>query len=514
MDLRSTNIWMYISSFNEEVTGSNTYVQVNWSDGREVKFVIDCGLFQEARWANLNSEKFAYKPASIDFAIATHFHTDHIGRFPYFVNEGFDGKIYTTHRSKTMFPKMLDLTAQIMEEQYKRDLCRWKKQKSDKSKQRGGHGKRDKINGKVKKKKYVEFVDRTLLAMKPQILFTKDDVAKAQAHVETKELMEAFSPAQDVYVTFYPNGHLVGSVVTVVTAVYGDEEFNLLITGDYAKQNKVTGELSYVPQEVLDKIDIVISESTYGASPEHRDIATDYDNHLKILRDTLLKGRKLIYMVNAIERPLSLVRELQYIMQHEDIGKKLAEQTIYFDSTFGIVGLKAYLKELGEETLNLPKNFQLITSENRDVIFAALMSKGPVILMTTSPQFYQGAFNLYADKVLPNPNANIAFVSYVPETVSNIIRLPRGSKMEYNHSTITKNCTMYKLGHFSSHASIEELAELIDGCKNKNTILFLHGQYAAKDHMVERFAENGVTTYAMLRGKTVRVNRNGITKVY
>jgi len=114
MNIHGTNIWMYVSSYSEEVTGSNTYVKVNWADGREVKFVIDCGLFQECKWEVHNSEKFPYNAEDVDFAIATHFHADHIGRFPYFMNEGFSGKIYTTRESKTMFPKMLNLTAEIL----------------------------------------------------------------------------------------------------------------------------------------------------------------------------------------------------------------------------------------------------------------------------------------------------------------------------------------------------------------------------------------------------------------
>lgn len=517
MDIKSTNIWMYVSSFNEEVTGSNTYIQINWSDGREVKFVSDCGLFQEKKWLGYNSEKFPYAPEEIDFAIATHMHIDHIGRFPYLMTQGFKGDIYTTPETKAMFPKMLNDTADHLLADYVHDMAIWRKERKARS-NKNSTGKKNKPRRenttKLKKKKKNRFMSKDILYDKPVLIFEKSDVRKLQAQVVAKEYFETFSPAPNVKVTFYPNGHMLGASIVVITATYNEEQLNVLITGDYAKKNKVTALESYVPENVLRSIDMVISESTYGLAPPVRNITPDYEKHLKLLTDALVNGKKMVYMTNSIERPVVILRELQYIMANEKIGEKLAKMPIYFDSTFGTTGLAMYEKILGKNALNIPENLVIISHDDRPSVIEKLRSPEPMLLFLTSPQLTQGSIQMYAKYILPNPNINMLFCSYVPECVSNTINLPKGTKILYNNEPLFKRCYMEKVGHFSSHATISELKELIDKCENKNTILFLHGTNGAKENMVNNFDSDTVTAYAMLRGKTVRLNRFGITKVY
>lgn len=513
MNIASTNIWAYISSYSQEVTGSNVLVKVNWIDGREIKFVIDCGLFQEGKWEQNNYEQFLYNPNEVDFAIATHFHTDHIGRFPYLMNEGFAGKIYTTTETKAMFPLILGFTADIMLDNYNKRMNEWKSER-ERRKRTICNEKHTKLKFKGKNKRRFEFKSKDIMNDKPTLLFTKNDIKKLQKQVVGVEFDTTFSPCEGVDIKFYKNGHVLGAAVTVITLKYMSEELNILVTGDYADMNVVTGVESYIPERVLNKINIVISESTYGASPIIRDTKKDYDLHLKLIEDTIRNGKKLIYMVNAVERPLVVLRELQHIMASEKIGKELSKYTIYFDSTSGISAIDAYSKILGEDVLNLPKNFKTITVEDRTEVFSMLDSEKPVFLMLTSPQFTQGSFAIYADKLLSDPRVNIMFCSYVSECVTNTINLPKGIDMMYNGAKLTKRCSMYKVGHYSSHATISDLRYLLGACYIKNTILFLHGTSVAKDNMVEFFSDDRVTTYAMLKGKTIRVNRFGITKVY
>lgn len=513
MDISSTNIWAYAASYSEEVSGNNLFIKANWSDGREVKFLLDCGLFQEHMWESNNYNPFPYKPEEIEFAIATHLHTDHIGRFPYLMNEGFAGKVYTTHESKAMFPIMLGFTADIMANDFTRKMNEWKIER-DSRKKNNPCGKSNKIKFKGKKKRYFEFKSKDIMNDKPKVLFTRADVSKFQKQVVGMNFETSFSPCEGVRVTFYRNGHMMGAAITVITLYYKAEELNILVTGDYAERNVVTNVESYVPESVLSKINLVISESTYGASPKVRDVTKDYELHLNLIKDTLKNGKKLVYMVNAVERPLVVLRELQYIMEHEEIGKELAKHTIYFDSTSGIAALNAYEKILGSETLNLPNNFKAITVESRNEVFEALASNKPMLLMVTSPQFTWGSFAIYADKLLQDSRVNILFCSYISECVSNIVNIPKGTMVMYKKMKLKKNCSMYKVGHFSSHATVADLKFLMDRCYLKNTVLFLHGTNVAKNNMVQYFSDERTTTYAMLKGKTVRFNKSGITKVY
>ncbi|HEY4486311.1 MAG TPA: MBL fold metallo-hydrolase, partial [Candidatus Paceibacterota bacterium] len=75
-----------------EVTGSNHILE---SDG--VTLMIDCGFFQGVKVCDdKNNEPFPYDPSTVDAVFVTHAHLDHIGRIPKLLNEGFNGKIYST----------------------------------------------------------------------------------------------------------------------------------------------------------------------------------------------------------------------------------------------------------------------------------------------------------------------------------------------------------------------------------------------------------------------------------
>lgn len=513
MNISSTNIWAYASSYSEEVTGSNILIKVNWADGREVKFVIDCGLFQESKWESYNTQKFPYNPDEIAFAIATHVHTDHIGRFPYLMNEGFSGKIYTTNESKSLFPMMLGFTADIMLDNFNKKMAEWRIERDKRKKVICGE-RYNKAKTKKKKKRHFEFKSKDIMNDKPKILFTRPDVYRLQKQVVGVDFETAISPCDGVSIKFYKNGHMLGAAVTVITLSYKSEELNIMVTGDYSDNNVVTGVESYVPASVLNKIDLVICESTYGASPEVRDVSKDYEAHVKLIEDTIKNGKKLVYMVNAVERPLVVLRELQHIMENEEIGKELAKYKIYFDSSSGVEALRTYDSIIGDDVLNLPANFKIVTPENREEVFGMLSDSKPVFLMVTSPQFTHGSFAIYADKLLQDERVNILFCSYVNEYVTNIVNLPKGTQLMYNGAKLIKKCSMFRVGHFSSHATVSDLRYLLNSCYLKNTILFFHGTSVAKDNMVQYFSDDSTTTYALINGKTVRFNRTGITKVY
>ena len=53
---------VYVTSYSEEVTGSNNHVKIQWPDGRSVCFLVDCGLFQEKEHNHINASKLPYNP--------------------------------------------------------------------------------------------------------------------------------------------------------------------------------------------------------------------------------------------------------------------------------------------------------------------------------------------------------------------------------------------------------------------------------------------------------------------
>ena len=81
------------------VTGSSHLLILD--DG--TKILLDCGLFQgedaEDYERNLN---WHFDPREIDVLILSHAHIDHTGRVPKLVKDGFNGKIYATHATRSL----------------------------------------------------------------------------------------------------------------------------------------------------------------------------------------------------------------------------------------------------------------------------------------------------------------------------------------------------------------------------------------------------------------------------
>ena len=163
-------LYVDIMALHPEVTGSCLFCVVKDAILKKtVKFVVDCGLFQEAKYNELNDKDFPFKPENLDFALITHNHLDHIGRIPLLVKRGFNKNIYTTKGTSMFLKRAWNNTVEILEQKAK-------------------------INNQ-----------------KP--LYDKDDVTETLSKIRGCEFAEPIQVAENVVVTFYMNGHVPGASI-------------------------------------------------------------------------------------------------------------------------------------------------------------------------------------------------------------------------------------------------------------------------------------------------------------
>src|SRR5262245_11817515 len=94
------------------VTGSKYLV-----DTGETRFLVDCGLFQGAKkLRELNWQPSPVPPSSIDHAILTHAHVDHVGALPILVRDGFTGPVWCTPATRELTEITLLDSAHLQEE--------------------------------------------------------------------------------------------------------------------------------------------------------------------------------------------------------------------------------------------------------------------------------------------------------------------------------------------------------------------------------------------------------------
>ena len=108
-----------IMAMHSEVTGSCHLVIVKLPNGETIKFVVDCGLFQEKENEDSNSI-LLFDPQEVDFCLVTHNHVDHIGRLPLMVRKGFQNKIYATETTCKFLPLSLEDSFKVLKDVSKR----------------------------------------------------------------------------------------------------------------------------------------------------------------------------------------------------------------------------------------------------------------------------------------------------------------------------------------------------------------------------------------------------------
>ena len=100
----------------KSVTGANYLLE-----HEDLKILVECGMFQGLEFVDdANYQDFHYDPAEIDFLFITHSHTDHIGRIPKLVREGFHGKIIACEPTVDITQLSLRDSVRIIAEEAKR----------------------------------------------------------------------------------------------------------------------------------------------------------------------------------------------------------------------------------------------------------------------------------------------------------------------------------------------------------------------------------------------------------
>ena len=94
------------------VTGSCHLLTLN----NGTKILLDCGLFQGEDAGDFDrNNHWHFDPREVDILILSHAHIDHTGRVPKLVKDGFKGKIYSTHATRSLCAIMLLDSAMIQE---------------------------------------------------------------------------------------------------------------------------------------------------------------------------------------------------------------------------------------------------------------------------------------------------------------------------------------------------------------------------------------------------------------
>lgn len=431
-------LYLDIMACHPEVTGSCFLAVLKLPNRETVKFVIDCGLFQEKEYDSLNNE-LPFDCDEISFVVVTHNHVDHIGRLPLLFKRGYNGKVYCSTQTKILLPLALNDSQKVLA-----DVCKRKHQSS---------------------------------------LYNVKDVETTLNNVVGVDFNNKIKVTPNIEVTFLENGHLIGAAMILIEINYpGEEPINVLFTGDYNNKNEFLN-LHELPMRVRNKRMSVVIESTYGDTSV-KDI--NYGHFSKKVLEAIEQRKTIILPVFSLGRSQEILLRLKEL---QDDDKLDVNVPIYFDGKLAQAYTALYLnsKDLIDESKKdfFPRNLIFANSEIREQL---LQTNDCKIIVTTSGMGTYGPAQVYIPYFISKENALILFTGYTAEGTlgANLKNAKKGETVKIGGLICKKFADVSYCNEFSAHAKSEELIELLKKFNNLRAILVNHGQTKTKDIFAEK----------------------------
>lgn len=466
-----TKFYANIEAMHDEVTGSCILVSVSFPDGTKTRFLVDCGLYQETTYENLNS-KMPFDAEKIDYVFVTHNHVDHIGRLPLLVKNGYRNYIYMSEiTSKIMIPALTD-SYKVLNQ-------------------------RSKNEGKP-------------------LIYSNRDVSDTIDLRYGVKYNRTINLDENIRVTFLQNGHLLGAAMILVQISYNSqveymeyEDINLLFTGDY-KKNNVFFEVKEIPKWVKNLPLTIIQEATYG------DILTkDIEEcFAKNIRSATCMGKEILIPAFSQGRFQEIMLMLKRMQENGTISKEIP---IYLDGNLAQKYTWIFLKadvDLKMECQDfVPDNSYFVDDITRKNL---LKNSEPKIIVSSSGMGSYGPARGYLPIILGRKKALIQFSGYTAEGTlgRRVLDAKFGEKVLVGGQEVRKLAKVETTSEFSGHAKSDEMIEFLSEFDNIKLVLINHGEVETKQRFKETVEEkiNTKDVDIMDSKHFYRINAYGLVK--
>lgn len=393
-------------------TGANFLLDL---EGKKV--LVDCGLEQGTHDADgHNRDDFMYDPASIAFLLITHAHTDHIGRIPKLVKDGFKGEIYSTEATRELAEVMLADAVRIIE-------------------------------GESKKKGILP-------------MYEHHDVQQTMSLWKGVEYHTLIDLGNDFHAYVKDAGHILGSTMFEIS--HKGSQGKIVFTGDLGNSPS----LFLRDTESIAGATHLVMESVYG--DRNHETKEDRKNTLtEVIKDTIARNRTLLIPAFSLERTQDILYEINDLVERDEIKPV----SVFLDSPLGskVTAIyKKHTKEFNESARNMiaqgddlfdfPKLRFTIHRDEADVIYR---TANPKIIIAGSGMSSGGRVIGHEAHYLPDPTATLLFVGY--QAVGTLGRriLDGAKEVNIQGQKIKINAEIRSIMGYSSHKDSDHLIEFV-----------------------------------------------------
>ncbi len=467
---KTNQLYVDIMALHPEVTGSCILLIVKLPNGCTKRLLVDCGLFQECDYSQLN-RYLPFDCSSIDYVLVTHNHVDHTGRLPLLVKNGYRGPIFMTDTTAKLLPLALEDSYKVLRNKAK-------------------------------------------MAHEPQ-LYLDSDVEETLHLVKGCSYEKTIRFDENIKATFFMNGHLPGSAVILLQIKHrgGDnryEDINLLFTGDYNSKN-LFFDVAPIPKWVKQLPLTIIQEATYG-DMDSTSVESVFERNVL---NAISEEKEVVVPVFSLGRS----QEILYILKTWQAQGKLSKEVpIYLDGKLARRYTDIYLRDgldNKEECRNfLPENFtEVFNSDIRQSIMNDNVCK---IILTTSGMGSYGPAQTYLPAYLKKSNALIHFTGYCAEGTlgRRLYDCLKNEKVDIAGLQVKKLADVAFTSEFSAHAKADELLNFLRPYENIKLILINHGAMEKKEIYANRIIDEIDPKNVGILGRDYffRVNGYGLNK--
>ena len=426
----------------QNVTGSRYLIEAN-----NVRFLVDCGLYQERKYLYRNWDPFPIPPNTLDAVLLTHAHLDHCGLLPKLVREGFRGRIVSTAATADITQIMLMDSAKIQEEDAEHKIKRHERER--------------------RKGPYPEVP-----------LYTPADAKACCSLFSPVRYGEPVLIGNSVSATFHDAGHVLGSSMILVDISQNGEKRSVLFSGDVGCWNKPI----LRDPTLFNEADYVLIESTYG-DRLHEDSESVTKQLAEVINSTVQARGNIVIPSFALERS----QEVLYYMNKLLMERRIPHLMVFLDSPMA-VGITDIFKKHPElydsDMLELirkgssPFDFPGLTMvRETDQSKAINNITGSTMIIAGSGMCTGGRVKHHLVTNISRPECTILFVGYQAIGTLGRLIVDGARKVRILGKEYPIRAKMAQINGFSAHADRDELFQWLSSLKRPPKQIFVvHGE--------------------------------------
>jgi Cft2 family RNA processing exonuclease len=406
------------------------------------RLVLDCGLHPQVDGREGTPLLEHLAPGSVDAAILSHAHHDHLGCLPLLQRSHPQALIFMSEATRQLADVMLHNSVNVM--------MRRREEGSGEA-PLFSHGE---VN--VASKRWVSAPLETRFDLTGERLGPHGEAA--------------------VSIEFFDAGHILGSVGVRI----GAEGRTVFYTGDVQFDDQTISKAARFP---TDSVDVLIMETTRGdrAAVPGVTRASEQERLATAIREVFDAGGAVLIPTFALGKTQELLAMIRELRRHGHLRR---------DFPIYISGLGAKLTEihdrLAAQTRRRDPGMRLSDEVPHYVLAGQSAGSEPlkprrVYALSSGMMTEHTLSNIYAQRMLENPKNGIFFVGYCdPETPGGILRYSESGDLIHlaaDAPAHARNCRLERFD-FSGHATRENLRAYALRVRPKK-ILLVHGDAEA-----------------------------------